>query len=188
MDQCRRRRISSDGGRRRAGGRALVASPSSRAGGASRRFARRSLTRNRECHRARAPQAKPRIDRAARGPALDPRCARWPVRWRRDAERPFMMFDLALLGRRSNTEQPGRDVNSANAPSAPEQSPAACAWGFIDGNRALHPSRLVAEALNRTDRVAAPAVAWGLPRQVWSLASVSAFAPPRDCARRRRGP
>lgn len=98
----RRRRWASP--RRR--GRALVASPSSRARGASRRFARPSLTRNNECHRARARQAKPRIDRAARGPALDPRCARWPVRWRRDAERPFMMFDLALLGRRSNTEQP----------------------------------------------------------------------------------
>ena len=75
-----------------------------------RRIASRSAVvgaeRNSECHRARARQAKPRIDRAARGPALDPRCARWPVRWRRDAERPFMMFDLALLGRRSNTEQP----------------------------------------------------------------------------------
>lgn len=111
----RRRRWASP--RRR--GRALVASPSSRAGGASRRFARRSLTRNCECHRARARQAKPRIDRAARGPALDPRCARWPVRWRRDAERPFMMFDLALLGRRSNTEQPREDASSAKSPVSP---------------------------------------------------------------------
>lgn len=158
-----------DGGFRATVGVAAQARPRSRGFAIEPRSRRASPLRasiadaEHECHRARARQAKPRIDRAARGPALDPPCARWPVRWRRDAERPLMMFDLALLGRRSNTEQPGARREQRERPVRPRTKSCRLRLGVHRRQSSASPRRCSPRAVSRRGRVAVHAVgAWRL--------------------------